>query len=457
MPEPDSQLERGLGLSTTTYVTIASMVGVGILTTSGYVIKDTGSHAILLALWTVGGLLALCGALTVAELAAAMPEVGGEYVFIREGFGRLMAFLYGWISLLIGFSAPAAIVAHAAARYLCEPWLGADAALMDRVVLILAVVFISAFTAAHLRGQRVSSKVQDITTLLKLLVLVAVIIAGLALGRGDVERLVPPLPEGPLPWSAMGISLVYVMFSFTGWNASTYLAGEVRDPSRTLPRALLLGCGGVTVLYLLMNLVYIYALPVGDVVVMPYSRVEPVAFIAAERLLGRWVAGPLSIGIGAGLLASLSVFIFTGPRVYYAMARDGLFPAAAGRLDPKTAAPKTAILVQAAITLIILLSGRFKDILTYAGVGLSLSSFFVIMVLFVLRYRRPEIPRPFRVPLYPVTPLLFLICVVWMIVFAFRQEPIWSSISVGSILAGVPIYFIWQAVVRRRVDTPKRG
>lgn len=453
MPEPDSQLQRGLSLSTTTYVTIASMVGVGILTTSGYTIKFTGSHAILLALWTVGGLLALCGALTVAELAAAMPEVGGEYVFIREGFGRPMAFLYGWISLLIGFSAPAAIVAHAAARYLCEPWFAAGDGPMQWLTPVLAVVFIVVFTLAHLRGQRVSSRVQDITTLLKLVVLAAIIVAGFAFGRGDVDRLVPPLPEGPLPWSAMGISLVYVMFSFTGWNASTYLAGEVRDPNKTLPRALLLGCGGVTVLYLLMNLVYVYALPVADVVAMPVTSVEPIAFIATERLLGAWIAAPLSVGIGLGLLASLSVFIFTGPRVYYAMARDGLFPAAAGRLDPKTGTPNTAILVQASITLLILISGRFKDILTYAGVGLSLSSFVVILTVFVLRYRRPDMPRPFRVPLYPLPPLLFLACVAWMIVFAFIDQPLWSSISAGSILAGVPIYYIWRASTRHRATT----
>jgi APA family basic amino acid/polyamine antiporter len=256
------------------------------------------------------------------------------------------------------------------------------------------------------------------------------------------------VPETGIPWSVLGISLVYVMFSYSGWNASTYLAGEVRDAKRILPRSLLLGCGTVVLLYLLLNAVYAYALPAGEVVAMSYGQVEPVAALAAERLFGPWVAGPLSVSIGVGLLASVSAFVLVGPRVYYAMARDGVFPAAAGRLSAKTGTPNAAILTQAGFTLVLLFSGTFKDILTYAGVGLSISSFFVILSVFVLRVRRPEMERPFKTPGYPVVPLLFLVCTAWMIVFAFRSEPQWSRISLGVILSGVPIFYVWQAIAK---------
>lgn len=443
------ELGRGLGLSTTTYVVIASMVGVGILTTSGYTIKATGSGTVLLALWLVGGVLAMCGALTLAELATALPHAGGEYVFIREAYGHVWAFLYGWVSLLIGFSAPAAIVSHAAAKYLVNPWMPGDDPATITLTRGLAVLFIVALTAVHLRGQALGSGVQNVSTIVKLVLLLAIVIGGFALRQGNWAGLAPDLPETGLPWGVLAISLVYVMFAYSGWNAATYLAGEVRDPSRLLPKALLLGCGSVIVLYLLLNVVYLYALPVRDVVAMSCDRVEPIAALAADRLFGPWVAAPLSVAIGIGLLATISAFVFVGPRIYYAMARDGLFPTAAGRLNPKTGAPSTAILAQSACTLVLLFSGTFKNILTYAGVGLSISSFFVILSVFVLRVRRPELHRPFITPGYPVVPLLFLVVSLWMIVFAFQNQPVWSTWTLGSILAGIPIYYIWRAMAGR--------
>jgi len=445
---PQDELHRGFGLSTTTYVVIASMVGVGILTTSGYIIKDTASHTMMLGLWLLGGVLALCGALTVAELAAAMPYAGGEYVFIREAYGSMWAFLYGWVSFVIGFSAPAAIAAHGAAMYLLAPWLGDDSTPI--ATRGLAVLIVLVFTGVHLRGQAAGSRAQDLSTIAKLVPLLAIAVGGFVLGRGDLQHLKPDVPAGPVPWAPLGISLVYVMFSYSGWNAATYLAGEVKDPGRILPRALLLGCGGVIGLYIVLNLVYVYALPVAELTAMSSRQVEPIAALAANRLFGRWVAAPFSICIGLGLLATVSAYVLIGPRVYYAMARDGLFPAAAGRISPRTGVPAVAILAQAACSLVLLFTGAFKDILTYTGVGLSVSSFFVILAVFVLRIRRPDMPRPFRTTAYPITPLLFLACTAWMIVFAFRSQPHWSTISIGTILGGVPLYFVWKTVGAHR-------
>jgi basic amino acid/polyamine antiporter, APA family len=449
MGEQSNTLHRGFGLSTATYVVIASMVGVGILTTSGYIIKDTGSGTAMLLLWLVGGVLALCGALTIAELATAMPYAGGEYVFIREAYGRVWAFLYGWVSLVIGFSAPAAIIAYGSARYLVKPWLSDDEPVTSAVTQALAVLFVIAFTAAHLHGQVLGSRVQNSSTILKIVILL-ILVGGLASSRGSYSHLAPDLPESGMPWGALAISLVFVMYSYSGWNAATYIAGEVKDPNRTLPRAMLLGGGAVTLLYLALNAVYLYALSTHEVSAMSYAQVEPIAALAAERLFGTWVAAPLSVGLGLGLLATLSAYILIGPRVYYAMARDGLFPSGAARFNPRTGALTTATLIQMVCTLVLLLSGTLRNLLTYVGVGLSVSSFFVVLAAFVLRIRRPEMVRPFRTPGYPVVPLLFLACVAWMIVFAFAREPLWSTISIGIILLGIPVYCVWQALAKTR-------
>lgn len=447
MASSPQELQREFGIATPTYAVIASMVGVGILTTSGYILKDTGSGLVLLSLWLAGGLVAMCGAMVVTELATAMPHAGGEYVFIREAYGRRWAFLYGWISLVIGFAAPTAIIAYGAGRYLVEPWFAADDPVKALAARVLAVLFVLAFTAVHLRGRSVSSRVQSVSTLFKIVVLVVLVVAGFASLRGDYARLVPAVPDEPLSWSGLAMSLVYVLYSYTGWNAATYLAGEVREPSRSLPRATLYGSAAVVGLYLLLNAVYVYALPAGEFRDMSDDQVEPIAALAAQRLFGQSIAGPLSMAIGVGLLASVSAYVLTGPRVYYAMARDGLFPSAAGRLN-QAGVPVIATVAQSGLTIVLLLSGRFKDILTYAGVGLSISGFFVILAVFVLRSRRPDLPRPFRTPGYPLTPLVFLACTAWMVVFAFREQPFWSAVSVLVIVAGIPAYHIWNALRR---------
>ncbi len=448
VPEHSGDLRRGFGLATPTATVVASMIGVGVLTTSGYILKDTGSNLALYGLWLAGGLIAMCGALTVTELATSLPATGGEYVFIREAYGKLAAFLYGWISLVIGFAGPTAIIAYGAGLYLVAPFWPGEGPAKGWLVRGLAAGFVVLFTLLHLGGQRRSAFIQSSTTLLKMVILAAMVAAAALSGRGDPSRLVPASPDHAVPWSLVAISLVYVMYSYTGWNAATYLAGEVRDPVRVLPWATMLGCIVVTLIYLVLNLVYVYALPVADLRPMGDLQVEPIALLAMQRLIGPRIYGPLSVGLGVGLLASVSAYILTGPRVSYAMARDGLFPAMAARLGP-AGTPTIATLTQGGLSLALLCVGNLKDILTYAGIGLAVSSFFVILAVFVLRIRRPDLPRPFRTPGYPLVPLIFLACTAWMIAFAFRQEPKWSAVSLGVIALGVPMFYVWQGVWRK--------
>lgn len=426
-----------------TFVVIASMVGTGILVSPGYAIQELESYPALLMLWCVGGVLALCGALSVAELATAMPRAGGEYVYLREAYGALPAFLAGWTSFFIGFSAPLALNAHVAAAYLLSPFgllteeTGAWLPSAVGACLILAV------TVPNLLGHRQASWVQGLTTLVKLGLLGGIVVAGFAVGRGQFWHLAGGKPLASLEYGVALTQLFYVMIAYTGWNAASYLAGEVREPSRTLPRSLLLGTGLVVLLYLALNLVFTYALPVTDVVEFSSEELERFAVFAVERLFGPRISHLFSIFVGVALLATLSALVATGPRIYYAMARDGLFPSAAGVVNPRSGLPVNAIIAQSICAIVILFSGTFQHILQFTAVGLSLFSTLIIAAVFVLRWRRPEMNRPFRTPGYPVVPALYLLVTLLMIGSGFQQWPWQSAISLGSILAGVPIYFVW--------------
>lgn len=426
-----------------TFVVIASMVGTGILVSPGYAIRELESYPALLMLWCVGGVLALCGALSVAELATAMPRAGGEYVYLREAYGALPAFLAGWTSFIIGFSAPLAVNAHLAATYLLSPFGLLTEETGAWMPSIVGACLILAMTVPNLLGHRQASWVQGLTTLVKLGLLGGIVVAGFAVGRGQFGHLAGGKPLASLEYSVVLTQLFWVMIAYTGWNAASYLAGEVREPSRTLPRSLLLGTGLVTLLYLALNLVFAYALPVADATAIKLEEVDRFAIFAVERLFGTGISYFFSISIGVALLATLSAYLATGPRIYFAMARDGLFPSAAGVVSPRSGLPVNAILAQSICAIVILFSGTFEHIFQYTAVGLSLFSMLFIAAVFVLRWRRPEMDRPFRTPGYPVVPALYLLVTLMMIWAGFREWPWQSMISLGSILAGIPIYFVW--------------
>jgi APA family basic amino acid/polyamine antiporter len=429
-------------MPTATFVVVASMVGTGILVSPGYGIQALESYPLLFALWGVGGVLALCGALTVAELASAMPKAGGEYVYLREAYGALPAFLAGWTSFVVGFSAPLAINAQLAARYLTTPLgLTEDAGAWLRTAVGIGLIV--AVTAPNVLGHRQSAWTQGLTTLLKLGLLVTVVLAGFTLGTGSWENLAVGRPAGEIPFGDMASQMFFIMLAYSGWNAASYVAGEVRDPGRTLPRSLVGGCGLVVVLYLALNLVFAYALPVADATAIPLEEMDRFALIAVGRLFGSGVSQPFMFALGLAILASMNAWVITGPRVYYAMARDGLFPAWAGVLGARSGLPARAMVAQSLFAIGILCVGTFEGIYRYTAVGLSLFSMLFIAAVFVLRWRRPDLLRPFRTPLYPVVPAVYLLFTLWMTWHAFQLWPKESATSVGSILAGVPVYFVW--------------
>jgi APA family basic amino acid/polyamine antiporter len=455
-------LRRGFGLPTATFVVVASMVGTGVLTTSGYTVLSTGSNALMLALWVVGGLVALCGALCVAELSAMLPRSGGDYVFLYEAYGPLIAFLTGWVSFLIGFGGPIAVSGFGAAKYLLAPLaLEGEASVLGWSIpwpllaqLALASVAIVAFGLIHASGAKSSSWTQGITTSLKFGILAALAVAGLVAGWGRWENVADLPPPSRWRWEGMFFSLVYISYAYTGWNAAGYMAGEVEEPRRRVPRAILLGTGLVLALYLALNLFYALALPV-QAVREAAERGEPdavarVAQLAASRVFGTGVSNALSAAIGLTLLASLSAFVLTGPRVAYAMALAGQFPALAGRLSPRTGAPAIATAVQVGWSLVLLWTGSFESILLYSSVGLAMFSMLTVAGVYVLRWRRPELPRPFRTPGYPLVPAIYLIVTATLTGAAFLQRPVESTWALVSILIGVPVYYL----LPRRKGTP---
>lgn len=452
--QPPPALPRRFGLAMGTFVVVSSMIGVGVLTTSGFTVASTGSNQLMLLLWLLGGGLALCGALCVAELAAALPASGGDYIYLNEAYGPLAAFLTGWVSFLLGFAAPIAASAFASASYLLAP-LGLDPATARLADQALASVAIVAFALIHTSHAGYASRAHATVTVLKLAILTAFMAAGLAAGWGRWGNLVdrPPIDLDVL--KKMIFSLVYISYGYTGWNAASYLAGEIDEPGRKLPRAILIGTALVVALYLGLNTVYALALPAAAIRQIAdekgFDAVAPIAQLAATRLFGPPVTAPLSIAFGLTLLASLSAYVLTGPRVALAMARAGHFPAVAGRLSTRTQAPAVATFAQVAWALALLWSGSFENILIYASVGLALFSMLAVGSVIVLRRTRPDLPRPFRTPGYPATPLLFLAGTALLTAAAFSERPVPSLYSLLTILAGVPVYYL---VFRRPGASP---
>jgi basic amino acid/polyamine antiporter, APA family len=439
------------GLATATFVVVSSMIGTGVLTTSGFTVYFVGSNQLMLALWVVGGVLALCGALTLCELSAALPRSGGDYVFLSEAYGPLAAFLSGWVSFLIGFGGPIAATASAAANYLLAPLRldDAGAAMAQPVVASMAIVGLGVI---HCMGRGSTIRAQAGMTALKIGILVVLAAAGLAAGWGRWENLAdrPPLTSSLIV--TMGSSLVYISYAYTGRNGASYLAGEMDRPQERMPRAILLGMGLVLALYLALNTAYALALPAADVRAIVggpenVSAIAPIAQIAADRLYGHRIADPLSVAIGLTLLASVSAYILTGPRVAFAMARAGQFPEVAGRLSAR-GTPAIATTLQVAWSLVLLWTASFERILLYSGVGLAIFSMLTVSAVYVLRRRRPDLPRPFRTPGYPIVPAVYLVGTGLLTAAILYKRPVVSSISVLSIALGVPVYYLGMFTAR---------
>ena len=440
-------LERRLGLFPLTNIVVANMVGAGIFTTSGLLIRDLGDPVILLALWIVGGIIALCGALAYGELGSAIPRAGGEYAILSELYHPMLGFMSGWTSFFVGFSAPIAASAIGFAEYLSRafPVLfrigllpeGIEAAVLKKAWACLAILL---FTLIHARGIVFGAKVQNLLTVAKVALIAALVVGGLLAGRGDWVHFAQGTPfrfdfAGA---KSAGLALMWIMFAYSGWNASAYIGSEVKNPSRNLPRSLLLGTGIVILLYAGLNVLFLYAASPAQM-----SGVVAVGALAAGNLFGPSFERLLSILISFALFSSLSAFIILGPRVYYSMARDGCFFRSFGRVHPVFGAPSKAVVLQGAISMVIAVSGSFDQILTYLGFSLGLFPLLAVMGVFKIRKRGMG---EFRMPGFPAAPLIYVLTGIPILILGFLHSPGPSGVAILTVAAAVPAY----ALIRRR-------
>jgi len=419
---------------------VANIVGTGIFTSLGFQVGGLPSGFAILMLWLTGGVCAMCGALCYAELAAAMPRSGGEYHFLGRIYHPALGFMAGWISATAGFSAPVALAAMAFGNYLTGVFPH-----VSPLVSSLAVVCIA--TPLLLVDSKFGSRFQNSSTLLKVALILAVIVAGCVTARSQPVSFLPHAGDGKLIASApFAVSLIYVMFAYSGWNASTYIAGEVRNPSRTIPLSVGAGTLLVIVLYLGVNAVFLRSTPMTEM----DGKVE-VALTAGPYLFGgagtRIMAGLICLG----LVSTISAMMWIGPRVSVAMGEDlhGL-RWLAGKTPEGT--PIRATLVQFGLVCVFLVTSRFEQVLTCAQFVLQLCSFLTVLGVFVLRFRHPEMERPYRTWGYPITPIVFLAVTSWMLWHIVCSKPAESLVGLGTAAAGLLLYLI--STKKRSTSTP---
>jgi APA family basic amino acid/polyamine antiporter len=443
-------LERRLGPLDAAAIVISNVIGGGIFFVPVIVAQMVPHGGAMLAVWLLGGALAFAGAMAYAELAALRPRAGGEYVYLRDAFGPLAAFLTGWTSFVAGFSGAIAASAVALADYVgrfvpaaadATPLLTIPLPFLPLIVsprAIVALVAIGALSLIHMRGLGPGSLVQNILAAIKVSALVLFVALGFALGNGNAAQITS---GSAVPAAGMLLALVPVMFSYSGWNAAAYVAEEVRDPGRNVPLALGLGTIAVVVIYMALNALYLYALPVPELASLGDVRLID---RVAERLFGFVAGNVIAIFTIVSLAASISAMVLAGPRVYYAMARDGMFLPGAARVHAQFRTPASAIVAQALWSGVLVLCGTLSQLVSYTGFAVVLFAAVAVSALFVLRRREPDAPRPFRAWGYPWAPGIFVLASGAMVVNEMIRNGATALVGVAVIAVGIPVYFIFR-------------
>jgi len=416
-------------------VVIANMVGTGVFTSLGFQLLDLRSGFVLLMLWAVGGLAAVCGAMTYAELGAALPRSGGEYNFLTRIYHPAAGFVSGWVSATIGFAGPVALAAMTFSAYALTVMPGEQGPWLEKGLAVLLLVVL---TVVHATNRRNSGGVQLVFTILKVGIILA--FCAFAIAAVDVPqpvRFLPSAGDGALLTSSeFAVSLIYVSFAYTGWNAATYLSSELENPQGTLPWILITGTSIVMLLYVGLNFTFLYTAPMDAMV----GEVE-VGYIAAEAAFGDVGGRFTGLILAVLLISTVSAMTIAGPRVIQVIGED--FPSLKllGRKN-QHGVPAIAIYMQSGIALLFILSSTFESILVFAGFTLALNSFATVLGIFVLRWKQPDLPRPYRTFLYPLPPLIYLTLTGWTLWFVLISRPTEGLFGLGIISAGLAFYFL---------------
>jgi APA family basic amino acid/polyamine antiporter len=456
LPEnrPDNSLKRELGVWSAAAIVVGTVIGSAIFIVPHDMVKNVGSPAMVFAVWAFGGMLTLFGALSYAELAAALPEAGGEYVYLREAYGPLWAFVYGWTQMWVAKSGSIATLAAGFVIYLANFWpdlekvwvvvpAPAASGLEIRYGQILAMGVIAVLAFINYFGVKIGGNVQVVVTVIKVVLITAIIVIGLGAGVGTTSNYSTSIQ------AAGGISgffaaLVAALWAYDGWNNVSMVASEVRNPQRNLPLALITGTLAVIAIYILANLAYFYVLPASGV-----ASTDRVAGEVMRRVLGPRGAAAVSIAAMISIFAALNGSILSGSRVPYAMARDGLFFRRVSFVHPLHRTPSVSILALSAWGAILVLSGRYDQLYNYVIFGSVILYGMATAAVIVLRFKRPDMPRPYRTIGYPVVPAVFVLGIACLVANTLFKRPVESLWGLALMALGLPFYFYWK---RRRAS-----
>jgi basic amino acid/polyamine antiporter, APA family len=447
-----TELKRQLSLFDAVMLISGDMIGIGIFVTTGAIAETLPSPGGVLLVWVLGGLLALTGALSCAELSASLPYAGGDYIYIREAYGKLIGFLSGWSSFLVTFSGAIAFLAVGFNGFMSFffPVLGSNKPLFSLNVLGLSIqgtignlfsmVVVLLISGLHCLGVRQGTITQNILTTLKIGALLGIIFLGVLFGKGDTSHFSPLFDWQKIGnFSVFAAAFIPAIFAYSGWNAVIYIAGEVKEPEKNLPKALLWANLLVITLYLAINVVYIYGVPVTEM-----KGALRVSEVATTALFGYQTSAWITAIITVSILGALNVVTMLGPRIYYAMARDGVFFKRLAEVHPTFGTPARAIMLQAIWACLLILTGTFGTLFTYVSVIITLFSAFTVGSVIVLRYKRPELTRPYKLWGYPIVPILFIAAHIWIVWGSVTEKPYETLIGLFIVCLGIPAYLIWQ-------------
>ena len=420
---------RTIGFFTAFCIVIANIIGTGIFTSLGFQLADIQSGFPLLMLWIIGGIVALCGALCYGELSAALPRSGGEYHFLSQIYHPALGFMAGFISATVGFAAPIALAAMAFGTYFVGVFGVGSPVLLSFIVVWVVTVF-------HLRNLQIGSAFQNLVTTVKLLLIGTLIIAGLFVQTKEPLSFLPAHGDAMTIFGErFAVALVFVMYSYSGWNAAAYITGEIKKPEKNVPRALLAGTGLVIVIYVLLNAVFLTTTPIQEL----KGQIE-IALIAGKHIFGTNGGRVAGAVICLGLVSAISSMTWVGPRVTMSMGEDHWLLRTVSRKNTN-GIPTNAIVLQLLIVNLLLLTRSFESVMQYAQFSLLLCSLFAVVGVMVLRVTRPEIARPYRVWAYPLPPIIFSVLTIWMMFYLLRSKPIESLAGLATALVGVLLYF----------------
>lgn len=426
-----------IGFYTAISLVIANMIGTGVFTSLGFQLFDIHSVFSILVLWLLGGIISFCGALVYGELGVAIPRSGGEYVYLSKLMHPSVGFMSGWVSSTVGFAAPVALASMALGTYV-------NKIIPTINITACALTVVAVITLVHAMHLKVGSGVQKTLTVLKVVVIICFIIAGLIHMPSHPISILPQKTSMSEIFSAgFWVSLVYVSYAYSGWNAASYLAGDMQNPQKNLPKALLLGTFIVTVIYVLLNFVFLYSSPMSEL-----TGVLEIGHVSAAHIFGDYFGKMMSLIIAFLLLSSISAMIMAGPRIIKSMGEDLPMLHVLAKTN-KHHVPYMAVITQSAITVLLIVTAQFEAVLTFVGFSLSIFTFLTVSSVFVLRKRKIE-NTGYKTWGYPVTPILFLLLNGFTIYFVFTQKPTESLLGLLNVAIGGSVYFIGKSLSEKK-------